>query len=394
MRGRWALLPAALLVATLAVGLVWTVQGRGDTGWRPASPDELRRADDALHRRTLAELRGFTDWLDRNAARGYIGEVGVPGGADGDRWLLLAQDWFAAASDAGLWVDVWSVGEWWRQDYPYAPYVSAADGGPLSLTRPQGHLLSWAAGRSDQPIGVNVSGGEFGAAGGSEQETGFSNAAPGRYGVDYHYDSRATFDYLAAAGVDTVRLPFRWERIQPRLGRPLDPRELGRLRDAVARAGAAGLRVVLDVHNFGAYHLAEGERGVRRAIGSAEVGVDDFADLWRRLSAAFADDPAVAAYDLMNEPVDLPAVGDRTPAQLWEAASQAAVDAIRAGGDDTLVMVPGYAWSHVADFARQHPRAWISDPADNVRYAAHHYWAADRGRSYDADLAAAIKDGF
>ena len=63
-RARWLLLSAALLVATLGAGLVGAVQERSDG--QPASRDDLRQADDALHRRTLAELGTFTDWLERN----------------------------------------------------------------------------------------------------------------------------------------------------------------------------------------------------------------------------------------------------------------------------------------------------------------------------------------
>ena len=44
----------------------------------------------------------------------------------------------------------------------------------------------------------------------------------------------------------------------------------------MSRAGSAGLDVVLDVHNYGAYYLAEGGRGIRRAIGSPELGVSAF----------------------------------------------------------------------------------------------------------------------
>lgn len=398
-RGR---LIAALLVIPVAAGVTWLVverDGRAQPGagtpvWQPLSSAELKDTDDALRRRSLAELAVFTDWLERNHAEGYIGEVGIPGGKDLDRWMALAQEWFTAADHAGLWVDAWSVGEWWGQDYTYCPFVSPADGGSLSITREQGKLLMWAAQNTDLPRGVDLSGGEFGAVGGSDEESKFSNENPGTYDEDWHYDSQESLDYLASRGMDTIRLPFRWERIQPDPGGPLDAAELGRLQAVVQRADSAGLKVILDVHNFGAYMLSDGDQGVRRAIGSAELPTAQFADLWRRLSEAFDGVPGVLAYDLMNEPVYLAGDDDPAGARIWEAASQEAVDAIRARGDDTLIMVPGYSYSRAADWVEMHPRAWITDPVGNFRYTAHHYWSPDQGQSYDDDLAEAVDDGY
>ncbi|WP_176445643.1 glycoside hydrolase family 5 protein [Blastococcus mobilis] len=389
---------AALTLAVALVGatvLLFSVRDPADDSPpRPAPTEESQAADDALQRRVLSELDVFTDWLARNRVEGYVGEVGIPNDGDVDRWIQLAELWFQEADEAALWVDVWSSGEWWGADYVYSVFVPGTEGGPLAATTPTGELLARYAREGDEPRGVNVSGGEFGAPGSTEEVTEFSNQNPGEYGTDYLYDSQGSFDYLASQGIDTVRLPFRWERIQPALGEALDDDELSRLRGAVSRAHTAGLEVILDVHNYGAYHLAEGTRGVRRAIGSDELGQGDFADLWRRLSDAFREEPGVIGYGLMNEPSILPAVGDRSPAQVWEEASQAAVTAIRAGGDDTLIMVAGYQYSHAGEWSRQHPQAWIEDPADNVRYEAHHYWKRDDGYSYDREVAHAEDLGY
>lgn len=388
-------LPVPVLVVALVGALtVWLLRSGDDDAWEPTSAEQLQAAEDALHRRVVAELRVFRNWLEENDAEGYVGEIGIPNDEDADRWRLLAQRWFAEADRSGLWVDVWSAGEWWGLNYHYSVFEPRTDGEPLARTTSTGELLSWYARNSDEPRGVNVSGAEFGAPGSTEGVTEFSNESPGEHGADYRYESQATFDYVASQGMDSVRLPFRWERIQPELGGALDRAELGRLRDAVGRAAAAGLEVILDVHNYGAYHLSDGTQGVRRAIGSPEVSVDDFADLWRRLSAAFADNPVVVAYDLMNEPANLPTIDGRSSAQVWEEASQSALDAIRAAGDEKLVMVAGYQYSHARDWAEQHPQDWIEDPADNIRYAAHHYWQRDETNSYDVELANAAEAGY
>jgi len=238
---------------------------------------------------------------------------------------------------------------------------------------------------------VNVAGAEFGAPQ-IEPTSSFSNRGSGTYDTAYHYDTEATFDYLAGRGVRLVRLPVRWERLQRAPFAPLDATEVARLRAALFRAGQAGLSVVVDVHNFGGYYLSDGTQGVRRAIGSPELPVTAFADLWSRLSASIADVASVAGYGLMNEPVNLPSLDGRAPARTWERASQAAVDAVRARGDRHLVLVPGYEWSGAQRWTQQHPVPWVDDPAGNIRYEAHHYWDADSSGRYRSSYAEEVAD--
>jgi hypothetical protein len=356
-------------------------------------------ADDALQRRVLSELRSYTDWLSRNNAKGYVGEVGWPDDARGEaaRWNALAERWYQAADAAGLWATAWASGEWWGTSYPLAAYEDRLAPAGLDTPNTQAPVIEAHPTRDGVLRGVNVTGGEFGTP--VDQPTSpFSNAARGTYDRDYHYDSAATFRMLAGRGIKLVRIPVRWERLQPALGQSLDQTEVQRVKDVVARAGAAGLQVVLDVHNYGAYYLSDGRQGVRRAIGSPQVPVGAFGDLWRRLSLHFKDDPAVIAYGLMNEPVGFAPAAGRTPAQVWEQASQAAVDAIRATGDQTYVRVAAYNWGGVLSFAQEHPRAWIRDPLGYVRYEAHDYFDRDHAgkyaHSYAEELADAQARGF
>jgi len=105
----------------------------------------------------------------------------------------------------------------------------------------QAAVLERHLGSSGVLRGVNVAGGEF-AAPESDPTSEFSNRNPGAYNVAYHYDSAATFRFLASRGLRVVRLPFRWERIQPSLGGPLDRSEARRLRRVIARAHDAGVQ--------------------------------------------------------------------------------------------------------------------------------------------------------
>jgi hypothetical protein len=87
-----------------------------------------------------------------------------------------------------------------------------------------------------------------------------------------------------------------------------------------------------------------------------------------------------------------PGDGHHPFAQVWERASQVAVDAIRATGDRTSVSAAGYLWSGASSFAQQHPRAWIRDPLGAVRYEAHHYFDRDHSGTYVHTYAEEVAD--
>ena len=231
--------------------------------------------------------------------------------------------------------------------------------------------------------GVAIAGAEFGVG------PQFSNLRPGVAGKDYTYNSEQTVAYFAEQGVTLLRVPFRWERIQPRLGEPLNESELDRLRKFVGWARKHACHTILDVHNFARYTLLLGGKP-RDCLIDATLGDRvpvtraHFADLWSRLSAAFADEPAVEAYGLMNEPHDMGASD-------WKAISQAAVDAIRARGDRKQILVPGESWSNSDHFIDVNgPQAWIRDPLGRTAYEAHCYFDSDYSgnyrQSYDEEL--------
>ncbi len=388
MRGH--LLRSVLVLAVAAgLSLPRASQAATDAPTHPTAPAPAPH--DALQRRALAELRVFTRWLHRYGVQGYVGEVGWPDGYRGDasKWNDLAEQWFRSADRNGLWVMVWATGEWWQTSYRLAAYEDRHRPPGVDSANTQAPVLERHPTTAAYLRGVTVAGGEFGAPQVVPTST-FSNRRPGRYDTAYHFDHAATFRFLASRGVELVRIPFRWERLQPSPGAPLDPNELARLKAVVARAGAAGLDAILDMHNFGGYYLDDGGRGVRRTLGSPELPFADFADVWRRIARNFRHDPAIAGYGLMCEPVFIRAEGSRTPAEVWRAASRRAVVAIRSAGDDTLVLVSGYQWSGVQHWSRWNPRPWIHD--DNVRYEAHQYFDRDNSGQYMRSYAAEVRD--
>lgn len=194
----------------------------------------------------------------------------------------------------------------------------------------------------------------------------------GGYGDQAGNESVASYKFLAQHGVAVVRLPISWERIQPTLGGELDRAEVARLTTEISRARAAGIDVIIDLHNGCSYQQSDGSV----VACSRGIGSDQFANVWTRLAATFKDTPGVGAYDLMNEPNDLSGgtTETRAGAVIWERFSQAAVDAVRQTGDRHQLMIEGISWSNVDTFADLHPRAWIKDPRQDVVYSAHQYF--------------------
>lgn len=236
-----------------------------------------------------------------------------------------------------------------------------------------------AAERRGARRGVSLCGAEFAA-----ERADFSNENPGIVGRDYAYNSERTVAYFCDQGLGLIRLPFRWERIQPRLGQPLDDAELKRLKTAVEWVRKHDGEAILDVHNYGRYCvLRRGKKHEcvidQRVGGAVVVSRHHFADLWRRLAQVFRDEPAVYGYGLMNEPHDMGASD-------WQAISQAAVDAVRGEKDHKLILVAGDGWSNAHRFAEVNgARAWIKDPAAKVAYEAHCYFDHDCSGKYELD---------
>ncbi|MDP6762512.1 MAG: glycoside hydrolase family 5 protein [Planctomycetota bacterium] len=260
-----------------------------------------------------------------------------------------------------------------------APLALAATAAVLAF----GHCASVPV--EQTPRGINIAGAEFGT-----EKREFSALTPGVHGVDYVYCSPTTLRYFSQQGMNLVRMPFRWERLQHRPGGELDQVELARIVDFLDAASNNRCRVVLDLHNYGRYVTGESRFPEGRIVDAdptsfGAVTRDHLAILWLRLGGHVRDHPALEAYGLMNEPHDM---GEAS----WHAISQHVVDMLRMYGDTTTVWVSGDQWSGShAWTASNGPRAWIDDPADRTVYEAHTYFDADASGKYtvtfDAELA-------
>lgn len=147
-------------------------------------------------------------------------------------------------------------------------------------------------------------------------------------------EAEAFFARMVPWGLDTVRLPFSWEAIEPTRGE-YDERYLSRYEALVDVAGETGLRVIVDFHQdvyaspfcgdgFPLWTLGEGDfgppkhdcpqwflgyaidDGVRTAFDRFWADEDDlhaaFLDMWTEVATRFAAHPAVVGFEIINEP--------------------------------------------------------------------------------------------
>ena len=166
-------------------------------------------------------------------------------------------------------------------------------------------------------LGVNLAGAEFNP-----------KRLPGKVGQDLTYPSAAEIAYYAGQGLNLIRLPLLWQRLQPREYGPLDPAVVQAVQAVVHDAARHGMKVDLDVHNYGS--------GFGHPVGSQETPDRAFADLWRRMATHFRTDRNVL-FGLMNEPHVQSATD-------WVAAVNDAIKAIRATGASQEILVSGIDW--------------------------------------------------
>lgn len=207
--------------------------------------------------------------------------------------------------------------------------------------------------------GVNLAGAEFGA-----------DKIPGVYNVDYTYPDSSNLDYYNSKGLNLVRLPFLWERLQPTLNGALDPAELGRIDGVVAAAKARGMQIILDPHNYDRYRL----NGTLYLIGSSQVPTGAFKDFWTKLATHYRNETTIYAFGLMNEPHDTNGT--------WPTTAQAGLDGIRSADTTHLVLVPGDGWSGAWTWQQNNVNLLLNDPANKLLYEAHQYFDRDGSGTY------------
>jgi endoglucanase len=203
--------------------------------------------------------------------------------------------------------------------------------------------------------GVNISGLEMNP-----------GTLPGTANTDYAVPTSDELAYYQGKGVNIIRLPILWERLQPgvlsgnsRLNEPY----LALIKQVIGAANQLGMRVIVDLHNYGQY--------VGNKIGNGVLTSSQFANLWYQLAGVLTNVAGVAGYDIMNEPNGMPS------AAAWPYAAQNAVSAIRFVDNHTHIYVEGDDWSTAPEWQNVNGHLSINDPANRIIYSAHVYGDRD-----------------
>ncbi len=214
------------------------------------------------------------------------------------------------------------------------------------------------------PFGVNLSGAEFGL-----------NNLPGVYNTDYTYPTTTDLNYFLSKGFKLLRLPFRWERIQHILGGPLDTTQLRYLNTFIDSCAAKGIKVILDMHNYGKYYINGTEHSLSTTAGDT-LNYKYFSDVWQKIATAFKSKQNIYGYDIMNQP-------DSLVQYVWPIAAQDAINSIRNIDKITNIIINGEkrsfaeCWITCNDELKK-----LNDPSNKLIYTAHCFFDKAGNGSY------------
>ncbi len=223
----------------------------------------------------------------------------------------------------------WLVEEPWMQ-----PFVTTPPKGS-SFAPIKDHVSLW--GTTEKRLGT---------AGMGRVRTAFRSA----------WITAADFDRMRALGLNCVRLPFL-------ASLPDEPGGAQWLDRAIAWASARNMYVILDMHGAPGSQSDQGHTGQAdvNAFFKEPVNIARAAALWARLARRYRDNPAVAGYDLLNEPTGTP-------------------------NSDTLYVVQGRLYNAIRSVDTRHivfiedgytGVQWMPFPApcgwQNVAYSTHYY---------------------
>lgn len=212
-------------------------------------------------------------------------------------------------------------------------------------------------------FGVNLAGAEF-----------FHKKMDGvgRFNVDYHYPTVEELDYWHSKGLDLIRLPFKWDRLQREVEGELSADELDYIKYLLHEADKRGMKVLLDMHNYGRRNYQDKYRIIGDTLLPEHLG-----QAWAEIARNLKNEPGLYGYGLMNEPHDM------LPECPWVEIAQVAIDSIRSVDRRTAIVVAGNTWSSAERWTDiNQGLESLNDPSDNLIFEAHCYFDSDASGIY------------
>lgn len=260
--------------------------------------------------RTVRTLQKYLAWLDTNGVAGSVTEFGFPcqdtnatwPGQTMSNWGPVAEAWQAMLDQYATSGGNVLVNQWLDQPGQFAAIYGPNTTVPRFLPGAEPQL---------RHRGTGVKSFQAGGVCGVGLPAGFWNG--NAVSSSNFFPTAQWYQMVANAGVPVVRLAFRWETVQPTLNAALNTTELARIDAAIALAASYGLQVILDLHNYGGYQTVAFVNTATTpqakiggpAVNGVSVTQAHLVDVWTRLSAYYKGNPAVYAYELMNEPQGL-----------------------------------------------------------------------------------------
>jgi endoglucanase len=156
----------------------------------------------------------------------------------------------------------------------------------------------------------------------------------------------------------------------------------------VAWAREHEMRLILDLHTpIGGFWLDPTSDAVSFDIWSDPRLQQQNADLWRDIAARYKDEPAIAAYDLLNEPVTTDATGEQ-----WKVLAGQLVAAVRSEDPNHLLVVGGIYGVNGRYGTSGVDQHFLVDD-DNVVYDFHFYEPIKYTHQYASWVEGPVQDG-
>lgn len=185
--------------------------------------------------------------------------------------------------------------------------------------------------------------------------------------------SEAYFAAMASWGANVVRLPVHpadWRNTS-------NANALAILDQAVNWAKQHDLYVIIDFHSIGMVHL--NNYFIVPGGDDYSTSLNEIVAYWSTIAAHYKNEPAVAAYEIFNEPVHLGDQDNLSDWTNWKADAETIIDAIRTLDPQKIIIVGGLNWSYDLSAVSGNP---IN--RTNIAYATHVYPGKNYAKDWDA----------
>jgi hypothetical protein len=228
-------------------------------------------------------------------------------------------------------------GDWWDIPYP-RPLDPATIPGDLDFIRVDGNRFVDEAGNVVVFRGLSIS-------------------DPDKLELDGRW-SRAHFEAVASWGADLVRIP-----VHPIAWRGRGPAAYLELLDQAVRwSSELGLYVMIDWHSIG--NLATG----LFQHPMYDTTEQETLQFWRTIAARYKGIPAVAFYEIFNEPTGFVGQLGRVSWADWKRFNEEAIGIIYAHDRQVIPLVAGFDWAYDLTPVRLEPI-----DAEGIGYVSHPY---------------------